>query len=152
MKCPYCESIESKVVDKRGSENDFVTRRRRECLNCEKRYTTYERIDSVDIIIVKKDGKREKFDKLKLERGIVKACEKRPVPTEEIKKMVNDIEAILRSKESTEIPSSHIGRLVMTRLKKLDKVSYIRFASVYKDFKEIEELHEEVEKLVKKNE
>ncbi|MCM2326184.1 MAG: transcriptional regulator NrdR [Candidatus Woesearchaeota archaeon] len=152
MKCPYCGSIESKVVDKRATESENATRRRRECLNCEKRYTTYERIDSFDLIIIKKDGRREQFDKIKLERGIVRACEKRPVPIEEIRNLVTDVEYHLRNKESTEIPSTLIGRLVMTRLKRLDKVSYIRFASVYKDFKDPEEFQEELERLVKKDE
>ncbi|MBN2368579.1 transcriptional repressor NrdR [Candidatus Woesearchaeota archaeon] len=147
MRCPYCDCVKSKVVDKRGSENFRVTRRRRECLECGKRYTTYERIESIDIIVVKKDGKREQFERQKLERGIMKACEKRPVSIDEIKKLVSDIELHLRNKASTEIPSNLIGRLVMTRLKKLDKVSYIRFASVYKDFKDPEEFQEEISKI-----
>jgi len=147
MKCPFCDNIETKVVDKRETENDIVTRRRRECLSCGKRFTTYERIESVSLIIIKKDGKKEPFDRNKLERGIMKACEKRPVSLETIKNIVSDIEFHLKNKESTEIPSSLIGRMVMVRLKKLDKVSYIRFASVYKDFKDPEEFQEELKRL-----
>jgi len=151
MICPYCASLESKVVDKRETENSKVTRRRRECLSCSKRFTTYERIESVVIMVIKKDGRKELFEKEKLERGIIRACEKRPVSMEDIKKMVSDIEYHLRNKESTEIQSSLIGRMVMSRLKKLDKVSYIRFASVYKDFKEPEEFQDELQKLVNKD-
>lgn len=150
MLCPFCGSLKSKVVDKRETENNIATRRRRECLECEKRYTTYERIESVAITIIKKNGKKDSFDREKLKRGILKACEKRPVSLENINKIVSSIEYHIRNKESSEIPSSLIGRLVMTRLKKLDKVAYIRFASVYKDFKDPEEFHEELEKMVKK--
>lgn len=149
MKCPYCNSVKTKVVDKRETEKNTVTRRRRECLGCEKRFTTYERIDSVPLIVIKKDNSREEFDRNKIERGVLKACEKRPVSGEEIQKIVSDIELHLRSKDSIEVPSTLIGRMVMSRLKKLDKVSYIRFASVYKDFKDPEEFQEELSKLVK---
>lgn len=151
MICPYCGSIKSKVVDKRETENNSVTRRRRECLECEKRYTTYERIENVVLIIRKKNGNREQFNSEKLEKGLLKATEKRPVSSEEITKIIHDIEFHLRNKESTEVPSSLIGRMIMSRLKKLDKISYIRFASVYKEFKDPEEFQEELEKLVKKN-
>ncbi len=147
MKCPYCGSFETKVVDKRETENEDVTRRRRECLECEKRFTTYERVESAPIYVIKKDGRRELFDKTKFVKGIIKACEKRPVSPEAIKEVANDIEQQLRAKEGTEISSSMIGKLVMTRLKKIDKVAYIRFASVYKDFKDPEEFQEELKKL-----
>ena len=148
MKCPFCSSLETKVVDKRETQNDTATRRRRECLSCEKRFTTYERIESAVMVVRKKNNRREDFDKTKLEKGILRACEKRPVSLEEIKKVVNEIEFHLKNKESVENSSSLIGRLVMTRLKKLDKVSYIRFASVYKDFKDPEEFQEELEKIL----
>ena len=148
MNCPFCDS-KTKVLDKRETEADTATRRRRECLDCGKRFTTYERIESAVLIVRKKDGRREEFDKNKLEKGILRACEKRPVSLEDIKKMVTEIEYHLKNKESTEVSYSLIGRLIMTRLKKLDKVSYIRIASVYKDFKDPEEFQEELDKLVK---
>lgn len=150
MKCPYCGSAETKVVDKRAVENDDSTRRRRECLGCEKRFTTYERVESVPLFVIKKDSKKELFDRNKLEKGILKACEKRPVSLDAIKSLLTDIEQQLRSKESTEISSSLIGKMVMNRLKKIDKVAYIRFASVYKDFKDPEEFQEELKRLVNK--
>ena len=149
MKCPYCNHSKNKVVDKRETENDIVTRRRRECLACGKRFTTYERIESLGLTILKKDGRKETFDVDKVEKGILKACEKRPVSLEDIRKIVRDIEFHLKNKETTEISSSLIGRMVMTRLKRLDKVAYIRFASVYKDFKDPEEFQEELKKLSK---
>jgi transcriptional repressor NrdR len=149
MKCPYCDSLETKVVDKRETENDTVTRRRRECLSCSKRFTTYERIESVNLIVIKKDGSREQFDRDKIEKGILKACEKRPVSVEKIKEIASEIEFHLRNKDSIEIPSSLIGKIVMNRLKKIDKIAYIRFASVYKDFKDPDEFQEELDKLVK---
>ena len=147
MKCPYCNSTKNKVVDKRETENDIATRRRRECLMCGKRFTTYERIESLDLTILKKDGRKEKFEVEKIEKGILKACEKRPVSLENIRKIVRDIEFHLKNKETTEVPSSLVGRMVMTRLKRLDKVAYIRFASVYKDFKDPEEFQEELKKI-----
>ena len=150
MKCPYCCIEETRVVDKRETETGLTTRRRRECLACKKRFTTYERIESVMLVVIKKDGTREQFDRSKIEKGILKACEKRPVSAEQIKDIVSDIESHLRNKESIEVPSSLIGRMVMSRLKKIDKVAYIRFASVYKDFSEPEEFQEELEKLEKR--
>jgi len=147
MKCPYCNKSKNKVIDKRETENDIATRRRRECLVCGKRFTTYERIESIDLTIIKKDGRKEKFEIEKIEKGILKACEKRPVSLEDIRKIVRDIEFHLKNKDTTEISSSLIGRMVMTRLKRLDKVAYIRFASVYKDFKDPEEFQEELQKL-----
>jgi transcriptional repressor NrdR len=150
MKCPYCSSEDTKVVDKRATEDGSATRRRRECLKCEKRFTTYERIESVNLIVIKKDNIREQFDRSKVERGILKACEKRPVPYEEIKKVVDEIEAELRTQDSTEVTSTLIGNIVMRKLKKLDKVAYIRFASVYRDFTDVESFKKELEKLIGK--
>ena len=147
MKCPYCGRLETKVVDKRETENDVVTRRRRECLSCSKRFTTYERIESVALIVIKKDGRREQFDRAKIEKGILKASEKRSISANTVKEIVSDIELFLRNKDTTEIPSYLIGRLVMSRLKKLDKVAYIRFASVYKDFTDPEEFQKELKRL-----
>jgi transcriptional repressor NrdR len=148
MKCPYCSNPDTKVTDKRDSE-EGVTRRRRECLKCEKRFTTYERVETLELAIVKKDGRREQFDRKKLFSGIQKACEKRPVGQEEIEKSVDSIEAELRKMETTEITSKEVGEMVMKQLKKLDKVAYIRFASVYREFADLESFKKELEKLIK---
>ena len=149
MKCPFCGFTETKVVDKREQETTDIIRRRRECLQCEKRFTTYERIEFVNLTVIKKDNSRERFDRQKLKSGILKACEKRPVSDEDVEKIVDDIELELRSYDTTEIPSRFIGDLVSKKLRKLDKVAYIRFASVYKEFEDIDELHKEVAKLIK---
>src|SRR3989344_4671554 len=148
MRCPYCRNDETKVVDKRDTGG--VNRRRRECLKCEKRFTTYERVDLVDLFVVKKDGTREGFDREKLKRGVLKACEKRPVSSEDIEKTVNEIEGYLRKREKTEVNSKIIGEMVMKKLKNLDKVAYIRFASVYKEFADIDDFKEELKSLEKK--
>ena len=147
MKCPYCGNSETKVVDKRDSDNLDFTKRRRECLKCKKRFTTIERVEMLDIVVIKKDGNRERFDRAKLAAGIMKACEKRPVPVEKIERMVDEIEGELRKKDSLEIPSKVIGELVMKKLKKIDKVAYIRFASVYRKFKDVGQFVKEVKKL-----
>ncbi|MCX6817451.1 MAG: transcriptional regulator NrdR [Candidatus Aenigmarchaeota archaeon] len=146
MKCPYCASEEMKVVDKRASDEKAI-RRRRECLKCAKRFTTYERIESADLIVMKKDGRRERFDRDKVRKGIVRSFEKRPITNEQIDKMVEEIETELRAGEEIEIPSKKIGELVMRKLKKVDKVAYIRFASVYREFEDIESFQEELKKL-----
>jgi transcriptional repressor NrdR len=142
--CPYCSHPETKVLDSRESEN--TVRRRRECLKCNKRFTTYEKVE-FDLTVIKKDNKREPFSREKLMRGILRATEKRPIPKDKIEKMVESIEQDLRSMKSYEIPSSKIGDKIMSKLKTLDKVSYIRFASVYKDFKDIDDLAEELKKM-----
>ena len=147
MKCPFCSSDKTKVVDKRDSEEGRVTRRRRECLSCEKRFTTYERADIRATMVIKKDGTRQEFDKSKIEKGLLKSCEKRPVTAQHIENIVDDIDKHVRNREEQEIPSYLIGRMVMTRLKKIDKVAYIRFASVYKDFEDPEEFKEVLDKL-----
>jgi len=149
MKCPYCSGQESKVVDKRTSETSDAIRRRRECLKCENRFTTFERVERGDLRVVKKDGRREQFDRRKLLAGINKACEKRPVTAEQIDDIVDKIEADLRKRGEQEIPTTSIGNTVMKHLKKLDKVAYIRFASVYKDFADLEDFGREVDKLIK---
>jgi len=136
MLCPYCSNDETKVTDKRDSKNE--TRRRRECLKCKKRFTTYEKIQEVEIFVIKKDGRREAFSHEKLKAGITKACEKRNISQEQIEKIINYIEEKLKQ-HGKEVSSRLIGELVMRQLKKLDKVAYIRFASVYKDFKEIKD-------------
>jgi len=151
MKCPYCGSNETKVTDKRETENIEVTRRRRECLDCEKRFTTYERIELVELTVVKKDGRREQFDRSKLLSGILRACEKRPVARQRVEDIVSDVEGELRNKDSTEVSSKEIGELVMTRLEKLDTVAYIRFASVYREFADVESFERAAREL-KRNE
>ncbi|MBS3131211.1 transcriptional regulator NrdR [Candidatus Woesearchaeota archaeon] len=150
MKCIYCSHPETKVVDKREPEDLSTTRRRRECLKCGKRFTTYERPETVEIVVVKKDGRRERFDRQKLLSGVLKSCEKRPVTADSIQKLVSDIESDLKEKGENEISSRKIGSLVMKKLKSLDKVAYIRFASVYREFEDLESFEEELEKLQKK--
>jgi len=145
MDCPYCVHHESKVTDKRRSPKG--TRRRRECLKCKKRFTTYERAERGDFWVIKKDGRREKFEREKLERGIFKSLEKRPVAKESVDKMINEIEDQLRKLGKKEIKSSVIGESVMKKLKKLDNVAYIRFASVYRDFKDIQDFKKELKGL-----
>lgn len=144
MKCPHCSHDETKVTNKRDSPNGI--RRRRECLKCKKRFTTYEKIEQGDFYVVKKDGRREKFSREKLEKGIEKAFEKRPVPKEQIDKMINEIEEQLRRK-GREVKSTVIGELTMRKIKKLDHVAYIRFASVYRDFKDIKDFKDELKEL-----
>ncbi|MBI2101164.1 transcriptional repressor NrdR [Candidatus Woesearchaeota archaeon] len=150
MKCPYCNYEETQVIDTRETENLEATRRRRECLKCNKRFTTYERVEEADIIVVKKDGKRERFERKKLMNGILKACEKRNIPLEKIEKLVDDVESDLRKRDSVEVESKVIGEIAMKKLKTLDKVAYIRFASVYREFEDIDRFEEELEKLQKK--
>lgn len=152
MKCPYCSCTDTKVLDSRDTgENEDVTRRRRECQKCKKRFTTYERIEMIDLFVIKKDKKREMFDREKVRRGILKACEKRDIPLEKINKTIDEIETELRNKDSTEIKSKDVGKTVVKHLKKLDNVAYIRFASVYREFTDIESFEEELRKLLKRH-
>ena len=144
MFCPYCKHSETKVTDTRDSESD--TRRRRECLKCSKRFTTYEKTESPDIKVVKKDGSRQVFSRDKLKQGIMKALEKRPVSTDQIDKLLADIELKLESK-GKEVSSKEIGELVMRGLRKLDKVAYIRFASVYRDFQDVDDFKREIKEV-----
>jgi transcriptional repressor NrdR len=150
MKCPFCLHPESKVVDSRETTDFAETRRRRECLDCNKRFTTYERLDSVELAVIKKDGRREAFDRDKLMRGFFKACEKRPVPREKIEGCVAAIEGKLRESSRSEISSRKVGELVMDQLKKLDHIAYVRFASVYRSFRDIAQFEKEI-KLLKQN-
>lgn len=145
MDCPYCSDKTSKVTDKRDSPSGI--RRRRECLKCKKRFTTYEKIDKGEMYIIKKDGRRELFDGKKLEEGINKAFEKRPVSKEKINKMINEIEEQLRKKGKREIKSTIVGELIMKKIKRLDNVAYIRFASVYRDFQDIKDFKNELKEL-----
>ncbi|MFH1106431.1 MAG: transcriptional regulator NrdR [Candidatus Micrarchaeota archaeon] len=150
MKCPYCGHAETSVLDSRDAEDFEITRRRRKCEKCSKRFTTYERVEMVDLLVHKKDGKTEHFDRKKLEAGIRKACEKRPVSQEKIDKMADEIEMELRRRKSTEVSSAEIGELVMRKLKAVDKVAYIRFASVYREFADVEDFETELHRLLKK--
>jgi transcriptional repressor NrdR len=147
MKCPYCSNDASKVTDKRPSKPGEEIRRRRECLKCKKRYTTHEKIVQHDFYIIKKDKKREKFSREKLEEGINKAFEKRPISKEKIEKMINEIDEQLRKKGKKEINSSTLGEIIMKKMKKLDNVAYIRFASVYRNFQDVQDFKKEMKGL-----
>ena len=148
MKCPYCGEVDSKVIDSRPTEDGEKIRRRRECLNCKKRFTTYEIVETVPLMVVKKDRSREVFDRQKLLNGMLRACEKRPVSYATLEAIVNDIEQTLQSQMDREVRSAQIGELVMDRLKKVDEVSYVRFASVYRQFKDIDTFMAELNKLL----
>ena len=148
MKCPYCGDQDSKVIDSRHSEDGASIRRRRECLACQKRFTTYETVESLPIIVVKKDGSRQSFDRTKILNGMVRACEKRPVSMAEMEAAVTDIEQVMQNSLEREISSSEIGELVMERLKPLDEVAYVRFASVYRQFKDINSFMQELTKIL----
>ena len=150
MKCPYCNYEETQVIDTRETENLEATRRRRECMKCSKRFTTYERVEEADIIVVKKDGRRERFQRQKVLNGLIEACEKRSIPLEKIEKLVDEVESDLRKRDSVEVESKVVGEIVMRKLKTLDKVAYIRFASVYREFEDLDRFEEELEKLQKK--
>lgn len=146
MECPYCHNIETKVTDSRDT-GAYSIRRRRECLKCQKRFTTYEHIELTPVYVIKKDGRREKFDRDKIKKGIMKAVEKRPIAHEKIGKIINQIEEKVRRTGKEEIESKTIGEYVMTYLKELDKVAYIRFASVYRSFTDVNSFEEEIKNL-----
>ena len=148
MKCPYCGYQESKVVDSRHSDEGNSIRRRRECLSCQKRFTTYETVESLPINVVKKDNSREPFDREKILRGMVRACEKRPVSMADIETAVSEIEQIVQNSLEREVNTGHIGELVMERLKQLDEVAYVRFASVYRQFKDINSFMQELTRIL----
>lgn len=149
MRCPYCTHSETDVVDSRDTD-DFRIRRRRECAKCKRRFTTYEEVDKEDIFIIKKDGRREKFDRRKLMSGLERSCEKRPVSREQIEEMANWVEGKLRKSGKKEIATNAIGELVMERLRKVDDVAYIRFASVYRSFTDIDSFEDALRKLKRK--
>lgn len=148
MKCPFCAYPESKVVDSRPAEEGSSIRRRRECLSCHKRFTTYETMESLPLMVVKKDGSRQSFDRNKVLNGLIRACEKRPVAYNTLEEMVNEIEQVLQNEMEREVRSAEIGELVMERLKKIDEVAYVRFASVYRQFKDINTFMQELNKLL----
>jgi transcriptional repressor NrdR len=152
MRCPYCSSLENKVVDSRMGKEGESIRRRRECLKCEGRFTTYERVEEVLPLVIKKDGRREPFDRMKILNGLKKACEKRPVGVEAIETTVADIEKFLQEKGLKEIPSTVIGEAVMDHLHLLDEVAYVRFASVYRSFKDINEFMTELKDILSSKE
>ena len=148
MKCPYCGYSESKVIDSRPADENSSIRRRRECLSCGKRFTTYETVESLPLVVVKKDGSRQSFDRRKVLGGMIRACEKRPVPLADLEKIAEEIEQDLQNSMEREVSSAEIGELVMERLKKVDEVSYVRFASVYRQFKDINTFMRELNKLL----
>ena len=150
MKCPYCGYEESKVIDSRPTDEGERIRRRRECLKCAKRFTTYEIIESLPIIAIKKDGSREVFDRQKLMTGMLRACEKRPVSIETLDRVIDEIETVIQNTLDREVSSDKIGQLVMEQLKNIDEVAYVRFASVYRQFKDINTFMEELNKLLSK--
>ena len=147
MKCPYCGYSESKVIDSRPTDEGERIRRRRECLNCAKRFTTYEVIETVPVVVVKKDKSREAFDRNKLLNGLLRACEKRPVPLETLERIVDEIDTLLQNSLDREVPSTLIGTYAMDKLKKVDEVAYVRFASVYREFKDINTFMDELNKI-----
>ena len=148
MKCPFCQHLEDKVVDSRSSKNGDAIRRRRECLQCGKRYTTYEQIEDVQPVVVKKDGRRENFDRNKITSGLRRACEKRPIPLDKIDSIVDDIQRELELRHEKEFLSHEIGELVMQKLYSLDEVAYVRFASVYRQFKDVRAFSDELKKFM----
>ena len=152
MKCMYCGCVDSKVIDSRSAEDDTIIRRRRECLSCGKRFTTYETIENTPVLVVKSSGNRQAFDPNKIKAGIIKACEKRPVSMQKIDKLADDITKQIYNSLDQEITSKEIGEMVMEGLKKIDEVAYVRFASVYRSFKDISTFMEELETMMKKEE
>src|ERR1044071_4511914 len=138
MPCPFCGHLEDRVIDSRESKEGDVIRRRRECLKCDRRFTTYERSDEVPYVVVKRDGRREKFDRQKVLDGLIKACEKRPVGMSKLAEIVDEVESILADSQDREVPTTAIGEILMERLRILDKIAYVRFASVYRDFQDVE--------------
>jgi transcriptional repressor NrdR len=150
MRCPYCGCKEDKVVDSRATQEEAAIRRRRECLECGKRFTTYEYVEEVSLLVVKKDGRREPFDRKKILSGIIKACEKRPISIEKMDEVVTQVERAIQKKYEREVPAEKIGELVIERLKALDDVAYVRFASVYRQFKDVGQFMEELEDMLNK--
>lgn len=148
MKCPFCGYDESKVVDSRSTEDNMAIRRRRECLGCSRRYTTYEKVEDIPILVVKKDSSREFFDKSKIVNGLIKSCEKRPVSRKQIEDIASDIEKNISNQMLTEVKSNVIGEMVMDKLKDIDEISYVRFASVYRQFKDVNTFMEELSNLI----
>ena len=150
MKCPYCGSDDTRVIDSRPADDNYSIRRRRICDNCNKRFTTYEKVETIPLIIIKKDNNREQYDRAKIESGVLRACHKRPVSAEQITKMVDAVETEVFNMEQKEIPSRAIGEIVMDKMKNLDPVAYVRFASVYREFKDVNTFMDELKSVLKK--
>src|SRR5579864_4875527 len=151
MTCPFCGHREDRVIDSRESKEGDVIRRRRECLKCDRRFTTYERSDEIPYMVIKRDGRREKFDRQKVLEGLLKACEKRPVPMAKLAEAVDEVESNLADNPDRELPTTAIGELLMKRLKTLDKIAYVRFASVHRDFQDVEEFFNELKDLLQRS-
>ncbi|MDR1765045.1 MAG: transcriptional regulator NrdR [Lachnospiraceae bacterium] len=151
MKCPYCNAADTKVIDSRPADDNCSIRRRRQCESCGKRFTTYEKLETMPLMVIKNDQSREPYDRSKIEAGILRSCPKRPVSTEQITALVDEVEKVIFSREEKEIPTSVIGELVMERLPALDEVAYVRFASVYRSFRDVNTFVEEISKLLKKS-
>ncbi len=148
MKCPYCGYSDTRVIDSRPADENNSIRRRRSCDECGKRFTTYEKVETIPLIVIKKDNNREQYDRSKIEAGVLRACYKRPVSAEEIEKVIDQIELQIFNREEKEIPSSQIGEIVMDKLRELDPVAYVRFASVYREFKDVNTFMDELKKML----
>lgn len=150
MKCPFCNTPDTKVIDSRPADDNASIRRRRQCIKCNKRFTTYEKLETMPLMVIKKDNTREPYDRSKIESGIIRSCHKRPVSSQQVENIVNDIENKVFSLEEREIPTSIIGEMVMDKLKDLDEVAYVRFASVYREFKDVNTFMSVIENMLKK--
>ena len=148
MKCPYCNHLDTRVIDSRPADEGTSIRRRRSCDVCGKRFTTYEKVETIPLLIIKKDNTREQYNRSKIENGVLRACYKRPVSTEEVKAAIDRIETVIFSREEKEIPSSQVGEIVMEEIKSLDEVAYVRFASVYREFKDVNTFMDELKKIL----
>lgn len=148
MKCPYCGVADTKVIDSRPADDNSSIRRRRQCESCGKRFTTYEKVETIPLIVIKKDNNREPYDRSKIEKGIIRSCNKRPISVDQINRLLNEIETEVFKCEDREIPTSKIGQIVMDKLKTLDPVAYVRFASVYREFKDVETFMDEIKKIL----
>lgn len=151
MRCPFCGNEDTRVIDSRPADDGQSIRRRRQCDNCDKRFTTYEKVESIPMVVVKKDDTRVPYDRTKLEAGIMRACHKRPVSVEQITNMVDEIESVIFNSDSREVSTSIIGELIMEKLQKIDQVAYVRFASVYREFKDVDTFMSELQKIMKKS-
>ncbi|MCI5639988.1 MAG: transcriptional regulator NrdR [Lachnospiraceae bacterium] len=150
MKCPFCGEDDTRVIDSRPADENMSIRRRRQCDQCQKRFTTYERVEAIPLVVIKKDLTREPYDRTKIEKGVFRSCHKRPISVPQMNHLVDQVEAKLFSKEEREIPSSYIGELVMRYLEELDAVAYVRFASIYREFKDVDTFMEELKKMLDK--
>lgn len=148
MKCPFCSSENTRVIDSRPADDNHAIRRRRLCDDCGKRFTTYEKVETIPLIVIKKDNNREQYDRSKIEAGVLRACHKRPISADEITKLIDDVEVEIFSREVKEIPSSEIGEIVVDKIKDLDPVAYVRFASVYREFKDVNTFMNELKKML----